>query len=171
MELANILLGLGGDHGNSVPKYAVTAAEIALLRAIHGEDAVYNILPLEKTGQQTNRQELNRLQALYGGARDAEGASIISKLYPGAGARVFETLEELELPEDLYVALTRVKPTPKDATAVTVGGAKGKRLSAAEKKAADAAKVANVAGGENTEGDGAGSEDDDGISDMDDVFS
>ena len=43
MRLYNCLLALAGDTGNTVPKANITAAEIALLQAIHGSDAVTDI--------------------------------------------------------------------------------------------------------------------------------
>ena len=102
MQTANILLALGGDSGNQVPKFGVTAAEIAVLRAIHGEDAVTNVLPLEAGDNRTNRTELARLRARYGAAQDGEGNKVVGTLFPGAAARVFETIDELELPEALF---------------------------------------------------------------------
>lgn len=112
MQTANILLALGGDSGNQVPKYGVTAAEIAVLRAIHGEDAVTNVLPLNAKDDRTNRAELARLRARYGAAQDGEGNKVVDTLFPGAAARVFETIDELELPEALFAAKERVSAKP-----------------------------------------------------------
>jgi hypothetical protein len=113
-ETANILLALGGDAGCTVPKFGVTAAEIAVLRAIHGEDAVIDIEPLG-TVERTNRAELDRVRAIYGRATDGNMNSIVNFLYPGAAARVFESLDELGIPEDFYKAETRVSRKPKPA--------------------------------------------------------
>jgi len=112
MQTANILLALGGDSGNQVPKYGVTAAEIAVLRAIHGEDAVTNVLPLDTVDNRSNRTELARLRARYGAAQDGEGNKVVDTLFPGAAARVFETIEELELPRELFAAKERVSAKP-----------------------------------------------------------
>lgn len=108
MQTANILLALGGDSGNQVPKFGVTAAEIAVLRAIHGDDAVTNVLPLDAQDNRTNRTELARLRARYGAAQDGEGNKVVDMLFPGAAARVFETIDELELPRELFAAKERV---------------------------------------------------------------
>lgn len=108
MQTASILLALGGDSGNQVPKYNVTAAEVAVLRAIHGDDSVTDILPLDSKVDRTNRAELTRLRGIYGSARDGEGNVILDLLYPGAAARVFETFEELDLPQQLFAAKERV---------------------------------------------------------------
>jgi hypothetical protein len=112
MQIANILLALGGDSGNQVPKFGVTAAEIAVLRAIHGEDAVTNVLPLSTKDDRTNRGELARLRARYGAAQDGEGNKVVDTLFPGAAARVFETIDELELPRELFAAKERVSSKP-----------------------------------------------------------
>lgn len=114
MKLANIMLGIGGGRDNTFPKYNVTAAEIAVLRAIHGEDAVFDVEPLaadaEEDGRpRSNRQELSRLRALYGGAKDGNGVPFVDSLFPGAAARVFEAFDELDLPDDYFKALGRVK--------------------------------------------------------------
>lgn len=108
MQTASILLALGGDAGNQVPKYGVTAAEIAVLRAIHGDEAVTDILPLDLDANRTNRAELARLRGIYGSAQDGEGNKVLDMLYPGAAARVFESLDELELPRELFATKERV---------------------------------------------------------------
>ena len=43
LQTANVVLALGGDARNTVPKYAVTAAEVAVLRMIHGDAAVFDV--------------------------------------------------------------------------------------------------------------------------------
>jgi hypothetical protein len=114
MKIANIMLAIGGGRDNTIPKYNVTAGEIAVLRAIHGEDAVFDVEPLaadalnEDGKSRTNRQELGRLKAIYGKAQDSSGAALVEGLYPGAAARVFETVDELELPAEYFKATGRV---------------------------------------------------------------
>lgn len=114
MKLANIMLAIGGGRDNTLPKYNVTAGEIAVLRAIHGEDAVFDVEPTaedalnENGGPRTNRQELSRLKMIYGKASDGNGVALVEGLYPGAAARVFEDFEELDLPDDYFKATGRV---------------------------------------------------------------
>lgn len=114
MQSANILLSLGGDSGNQVPKYDVTAAEIAVLRAIHGEDAVTDIQPVpdkvanQDTVKRGQRAELARLRAIYGRATDGENNVVLDMLFPGAAARVFETIDELDLDPSFFAAKDRV---------------------------------------------------------------
>ncbi|CDZ55099.1 hypothetical protein [Neorhizobium galegae] len=115
MQIANIMLALGGDSGNTVPKYGVTAAEVAVLRLIHGDEAVTSIEPTgeDKRG---HRQEIGRLTELYGRLQPngRRSAPAVDALFPGAAARVFETFEELDLPEEFYKTETRVKAAPRE---------------------------------------------------------
>jgi len=115
MQTANIMVALGGDKGTTVPKYNVTASEIAVLRAIHGADAVTDVEPVGEI-ERPHREEIARLTREYGRARvpDANGndVSIVASLFPGAAARTFRTIEELEIPEEFFKAETRVKAKP-----------------------------------------------------------
>lgn len=114
MEIANIMVALGGDKGNTVPKYGVTAAEAAVLRAIHGDDAVFDIQPTGEI-EVSNRDELERIRLTYGAAKDSEGNSIVGMMFPGAAARVFTAFNELDLAEHLFLAITRVTAAIKEA--------------------------------------------------------
>ncbi len=112
MQTANVLLALGGDKGNTVPKYGVTAAEAAVLRYVHGEDAVFDI---EIVGEvtRTHRQEIGRLTELYGRQEgDRRISPAVAEMFPGAAARVFESFDELEIPDELYIATGRKTAAP-----------------------------------------------------------
>jgi hypothetical protein len=132
MQIANVVVAIGGDAGNQVPKFNVTAAEIAVLNAIHGDGAVTDILPTGKITR-SHRDERARLMAIYGRMQDGKDISPVSQLFPGAAARVFEDLHELDLPEEMFKAKERVTS---DAPAPT---APVRATSAAERKAARAA--------------------------------
>lgn len=113
MQIATITLMLGGDAGNTVQKFDVTPSEIAVLRVIHGDDAVTEIFP---TGDvtRTNRAERQRLMERYG-RNQPNGqfsAPAIDMLFPGVAARMFDTLDELELDESFFKADTRVTSKP-----------------------------------------------------------
>jgi hypothetical protein len=109
MELANCLLALGGDRNNTVPKYSVTPAEIAVMSAIHGADAVFDIEPLGEEVKRSARDEVERLVGLYT-ARDEENRLVVGKVYPGVSPVMHMTLADLGLPEELYKATERQKP-------------------------------------------------------------
>lgn len=111
MDVADIQLALGGDKGNTISKFFVTASEIAVLREIHGDESVTDILPRGQK-QISHRAERERLLAIYGAAKNADQRPIVESLFPGVAARLFETLAELELPEDFFKATQRVAPAP-----------------------------------------------------------
>lgn len=112
MQTANCSLALGGDQGNTVPKFGITAAEIAVLRVIHGDDAVTNIEPAGEV-KRTDRQEIARLTQVFGTNQDGRvRAKAVEALFPGAAARVFHTLDELDLPEELFAAERRMGGRP-----------------------------------------------------------
>ncbi len=157
MQRANILLSLGGDSGNTVPKFGVTAAEVAVLRAIHGDDAVNDIVITDEVTV-SNKAELHRLKQIYGGAKDSEQKAYVDILYPGAAARVFETFEELELSDVQY----KTAPAPAAAPAAEVAPKAAKAPKAT--KAAKGPKAAEIADAAADEGDDEG----DGIGDMKD---
>lgn len=185
MEKGNALVALGGDSGNTVPKYDVTPAEIAVLRVIHGDDAVFDI---EKTGtiDRTNRQELARLTEVYG-QRQPNGnsaAPAVSALFPGAAARVFESFDELELDESLFKPIRRdtakaeAKSTQepaqdgRDAMSVkqleALAAERGVDLTGKRKKAEIIEAIEAAASQEPPQG-GNDDEDDDGIGEMNDA--
>ncbi|WP_035693630.1 hypothetical protein, partial [Bradyrhizobium liaoningense] len=111
MQRANCLVSLGGDHGNTVPKWLCTAAEIAVLREIHGDDAVNEIEPVDEI-KRSHRDERGRLLAIYGGAKYPDQKPIVESMFPGVAARVFETLGELDLDESFFKATGRLKAKP-----------------------------------------------------------
>jgi hypothetical protein len=99
-ETANVLVALGGDIGMTVPKHGVTAAEIAVLQTIHGNDAILDILPLPEKdwAKRTMRVERARLDQVYSSdAKRKEKQCPVAAIYPGAAARLFQRLDELTL--------------------------------------------------------------------------
>lgn len=141
MEIANIMLALGGDSGNTIPKFGVTVSEIAVLQAIHGNEAVTEIEPIG-VKETSNREELGRLMLTYGRARpEGSSQSFVQILFPGAAARVFTTLDELDLDESFYKAEKRAKPASSSKAAKSGAADPDEpKLTAAEKK-----KIANAA--------------------------
>jgi len=114
MELANCFVALAGDNGHIVQKFGVTPSEVAVLQLIHGDDAVSEI---EIFGSDTrrSRDERDRLCQVYGVNNEGQiTARAVDMLFPGAAARLFETFEELSLPESAYKEIvTRVSPEDK----------------------------------------------------------
>lgn len=114
MQYANCLVALGGDANNTVPKYGVSAAEIAVLCAIHGEGSVFDIEPLPEEVNVSSLAERDRLLGLYK-AKDADSRLVVMLTYPGRMPDLHQTIESLELDESLFKATQRV--SPKKATA------------------------------------------------------
>lgn len=107
MELANCSVALGGDKGNTVPKFGITAAEIAVLRFLHGEDAVTDIQPIGHI-ERLDRVERARLVEVYGVNHEGRmTARAVDALFPGAAARVFHALAEQDIPEEFFAATGR----------------------------------------------------------------
>lgn len=109
MELANCLVALGGDIENTVPKFDVTPAEVLVLMAIHGKDAVTDVEPTGNSVTRSNAEELARLKFTYP-AKDADNQPVVQRIYSGSRPELHETFAELELPETSYKVLQRVKP-------------------------------------------------------------
>lgn len=76
MQTANCHVRLSGDINNEIFKAGVTVAEIVVLRAIHGDDAVVKV---QGTGndKRAHAAELDRLKQTY-------GAKFVDTMFPGA---------------------------------------------------------------------------------------
>lgn len=165
MQTANIMLALGGNRDQVIPKFNVTPAEVAVLRFIHGDDAVTDIEPNGEINRR-NRDERQRLVETYGRRLDGNRhvAPAVDALFPGAAARVFEKFEETDLPDDFYKAATRVGPArveQEDVPEVEVFEPAAEGAGSSE----GAAQGADEGAGSN---EGAGGDEGDGIGDIDD---
>lgn len=114
-ETANVEVRMGGDVKNSVVKYRVTAAEIMILRAIHGDDSIVDVMPLDASDdvKRSNANERARLRGLYT-ARDGESLDlVIDRVWPGAGAYLPSTIAELELPDHAFKPVSGQRHAPR----------------------------------------------------------
>lgn len=137
MQTADILVSLGGDTRNTVPKYEVTAAEIVVLLTIHGDDAVHDIKPRGFVDRST-RDEMDRLHAAYGAAKDSEGKRLIDQVYPGRAPVLHMDLSSLELEDAHYAATARETPEAKaKAKPRAKGKAKAEDVDAADAELAE----------------------------------
>lgn len=68
MQLYNATVRVGGSLFNEVPMAEVTAAEIEVLRRIHGNDAVTRIVASKEDTKRDDETERARLQRIYGRA-------------------------------------------------------------------------------------------------------
>jgi hypothetical protein len=133
MDIANCIVALGGDPGNTVPKYGVTAAEILVLMTIHGNEAIMDVEPCGSI-ERVNRDERQRLLDTYP-ARDSGNRQIVATMFPGAGASVPEKLADLQLDESVFAATERMKPGDAPEAVEAAPAGKSKKSKKSEKKA------------------------------------
>ena len=112
MEIYNIKVLLGGSRTNEVRKHAVPAAEIFMLRHIHGEDMVTEI---EHVGSSNIKDsEVRELLALSYGPADVDttraGPAILKEVFGPVGVALPQRIEEVEhLKVENKVTAERVK--------------------------------------------------------------
>lgn len=95
MQHCSCIVYLDGDRNSSVHKPDVTVAEIALLRAIHGSDAVGGVKPTY-VGKEKPAAELERLRFAYQNSNvTKEGAPLVDSVYPGRNPSLPKTLADL----------------------------------------------------------------------------
>lgn len=102
MQTAIAEILLNGNINNTVVK-KITAAEVPVLRFIHGNDAVVNA-KADETFKRTNIEEVERLKAFY-------GEETFAKVYPGSLPKLPATLAEVGLAEPEVVE--DIKPLKK----------------------------------------------------------
>ena len=113
MQYINGLLALGSDPRNTVPLMGVSVAEVHVLRAIHGHEAVFDVQPIDAEKDVAPRGEIQRLVEKYP-ARNEDGDHIASKVFAGGAASVPLELADLDLPDNAYRVVERVAvPAPK----------------------------------------------------------
>lgn len=95
MQLVTCMLRLSGNAMHTVRKTGVTVPEIVVLRAVHGDDAVYEIVAEGgASGHQIgNVAEKKRLLELYG--QKEAGAKMIETMFPGYDPRMPTTLKQI----------------------------------------------------------------------------
>lgn len=89
MEYANCTVRLAGQMTFEVQKVGVTPAEIMVLRALHGQDSVINIVSTGIKKGTAPATERARLLGLYtaNGAKE-EYVKLINDMFPGAYPRI-----------------------------------------------------------------------------------
>lgn len=96
MKLYNCIVRIGAQQTHEVPKYSVTAAEIMMLRATHGDDAVKDITAAGDA-MMSQRRLRDQLEASYPPVK--EGETVISRVGAVFGV-VGKLPTELEDPSD-----------------------------------------------------------------------
>jgi hypothetical protein len=119
MQLLDGLLALGGDLRNTVPLSRITTAEAHLLRAIHGQEAVHDVLPLDMQDHIKPREEIERLAEKYA-AKDEDGRQLVAVVYAGGPMSVPLAVTDLDLPDTCFRVTSRVTAKPLSADAEQV---------------------------------------------------
>ncbi len=90
MELLNCLVAIGGDHGNTVSRDAVSVPECEVLRRIHGHDSIKDI---EVVGNEDRENDYERetLELRY-------GAKQVSSVF-GPYGDLPQSLASLKIPD------------------------------------------------------------------------
>lgn len=116
MDYVNIQVAIAGDTGNTVPKFQVPVSEIPVLQALHGEDAVFDFELVENpvgVEELSNRDEMQRLNSIYGHVTDRHGENVLRQVYSGSRAQVITELDDLDLPEGAFAVKERAVPADK----------------------------------------------------------
>jgi hypothetical protein len=96
MQLCNATVLLAGDRNFALPKRDLSVAEIVLLRALHGEEAVIDITPTRKTTVSL-RDTKDRLMATYGERRDYQ--TLIHNMFANTAVQGLTQLKDLRIPD------------------------------------------------------------------------
>ena len=98
MQICDCDVLLAGSRNHVVRKNRVSVAEIEVLRAMHGDDAVLNIQPRE-TKKIASRDELERLRRRYRRQLNTAGTegrkSVVDAVYPGNNPTLPTTLADI----------------------------------------------------------------------------
>lgn len=94
MQTAHCTVRLAGNLQNTVDKRDITIAELALIKAIHGDGSVVNVQPAGEINR-TDSAERQRLVSLYAKRESSSGRAVIEKLFPGEFARLPQTFADI----------------------------------------------------------------------------
>lgn len=86
MQLYNCKVRLQGSLYNEVPKSGVSAAEVTVLRVIHGHDAIADLVSAGRENDRDDREEREYLNSEYGEAlRHNEDIKSLNGIFGVAG--------------------------------------------------------------------------------------
>ena len=95
MQFCTASVRVGGSPSHVVTNKLVSVPEIRLLQAIHGEDAVVDIVPLENRAV-TSEAERERLRLAYEPKNVEEQAGVVNRVFGPMGA-LPQTLTQIGL--------------------------------------------------------------------------
>jgi len=132
-------VNLGGDRNQVVVKSNVTAAEILILQAIHGDAEVHDIKaqPAQAAFAGTERDLLTVLERKYGRTRTGDGSNrkpVLVKVFPAwPKVEVPADAKEARIRDELMVA-EKVAVSPRAQSAAAKRGAREAKTAEAAKK-------------------------------------
>lgn len=109
MQTANITLAIGEDMGNTIPKTAVTPAEVMVLMALHGEAAVFNIDIQADAADEAPRDIILDLYHRYSRAKNNQNEPRVRDVFKDPNSNVPRTFAELGLPESAFTPASLAK--------------------------------------------------------------
>lgn len=113
MQTYDCKVRLGDSVSNEVRKTDVTAAEVMVLRAIHGEGAVSDIVK-KKMDKRSHAEERKRLYAIYANPEDNNAETVAKKVAMIRNLFGHDALDlPVKLPEEPEVKRTVVKSDEK----------------------------------------------------------
>ncbi len=156
MKTYKCLVNKDGSHSHQILKTGVTAAEIAILRAVHGNDAVRSIKPcLDSNGEPLHamrlhmddlgndvRTKMNRT-ALIASLRRTYGEGMVANVFPGINPQIPLTIEDLGnmTGDEMEDSLIDDEMSDEELEAATAPEGQHGDLNADDKPAADAKKT------------------------------
>jgi hypothetical protein len=111
VQTLDCLVALNGDRDFTIQKTGITVAEAKVLMHLHGDDAVFEILPGKKI-KMTRKEAREFLLETYPAKRFGE-APVALRLFPSP-ADVPLTFEDLDANPALFRVLERAKPPVED---------------------------------------------------------
>lgn len=99
MQICNCTVAIGGEAGMTVVKERVTVPELAILRVVHGEDAVRNIEVIADESVDS-ADERSRLASIY---KNPE--NVVRDAFGAAGA-LPKTLEDAGISDEFVISKT-----------------------------------------------------------------
>lgn len=95
MQRANCFVRLSGDLGTNIPKYGITPPEAAVLRRIHGPDAISEIRLIGGNDKTPHADIMDQLRRQYTARNKDSNIPLLVELFPGVSPRLPTTFEEL----------------------------------------------------------------------------
>lgn len=95
MQRANCFVRLSGDLGTNIPKYGITPPEAAVLRRLHGPDAVNQLTLVSGNDKTPHTEVMEELLKQYTARNKDSNVPVVMELFPGINPRLPTTFAEV----------------------------------------------------------------------------